>query len=100
MSFGHICLLFLILIDLKSISYNIVLHVSGTSTSILPANFSFVEPSICMPEAVIEEATVPIEDVVRGLVCLTVILWTHLFPYEFICQDLFCHILKTLSLKF
>lgn len=64
MSFGHICLLFLILIDLKSISYNIVLHVSGTSTSILPANFSFVEPSICMPEAVIEGATVPIEDVV------------------------------------
>ena len=64
MSFGHICLLFLILINLKSISYNIVLHVSGTSTSILPANFSFVEPSICMPEAAIEEATVPIEDVV------------------------------------
>jgi len=64
-SFGHIFLLFLILIDLKSISYNIVLHVSGTSTSILPANFSFVdEPSTCMPEAVIEGATVPIEDVV------------------------------------
>jgi hypothetical protein len=30
----------------------------------LPANFSFVEPSICMPEAVIEGSTVPIEDVV------------------------------------
>ena len=61
--FGHI-FLFLILIDLKSISYNIVLHVSGTSTSILSANFSFVEPSTCMPEDIIEGATVPIEDVV------------------------------------
>ena len=60
MSFGHIFLLFLILIDLRSISYNSVLHVSG----ILPANFSFVEPSTCIPEAVIEGATVPIEDVV------------------------------------
>ena len=65
MSFGHIFLLFLILIDLITyISYNIVLHVSGTSTSIFVANISFVEPSICMPEAVIERATVPIEDVV------------------------------------
>ena len=65
MSFGHIFLLFLVLIDLKYISYNIVLHVSGTSTSILPANFSFGdEPSTCMAEAVIEGATVPIEDVV------------------------------------
>ena len=102
MSFGHIFLLFLTLIDLKSISYNIVLHVLGTSTSILPANFSFVEPSTCIPDAVIEVARVPLKMLswIRGLVCLTVILWTHLFPYAFICQDLLCQILTTLSLKF
>jgi hypothetical protein len=46
----------------------------------LPANFSFVEPSTCIPEAVIEGATVPIEDVVLDQE-------TSMFPIEDVVLD-------------